>query len=203
MGNYFRYPTLDMAALERLESVFDKLSLREATERLCVVLRDGEGRLLCAFADPTATGLQAWAEARAGVPLDWHLAHPADLRVFLARHEEGMHALESAVSGPTPRIPKSSSRAVESESSRVLATTTSAMAVRSSSPFSRTLCQPSLSAPTFSSASLAARVPASSTNLRYFVSCPSVLADVVDVFAIGIILPSWLSILSRTGMVGL
>ncbi|MBI2315589.1 MAG: type II/IV secretion system protein [Betaproteobacteria bacterium] len=77
LGEYFRYPTLDMAALERLESVFEQVPLREAMERLCVVLR----------------------EARTGVALDWHLAHPADLRVFLARHEEGMHALESAVTG--------------------------------------------------------------------------------------------------------
>ncbi|MBI2959223.1 MAG: type II/IV secretion system protein [Betaproteobacteria bacterium] len=99
LGEYFRYPTLDMAALERLESVFEQVPLREAMERLCVVLRDPEGRLLCAFADPTATGLQTWVEARTGVALDWHLAHPADLRVFLARHEEGMHALESAVTG--------------------------------------------------------------------------------------------------------
>ena len=98
VGSYFRYPTLDMAALDRMEPLFDRLPLRDATERSCVILRDEQGRLLGGFADPTATGLQAWAEARAGAALDWHLVHPADLRVFLARHEEGMHALQSAVS---------------------------------------------------------------------------------------------------------
>jgi general secretion pathway protein E len=98
LGAYFRYPTLAMSELDRLQPAFDLLPLREATQRLCIVLRNADGRLLCAFADPTATGLQAWAEARARQPLEWHLAHPADLRALLGRHEEGMHALQSAVS---------------------------------------------------------------------------------------------------------
>jgi general secretion pathway protein E len=98
LGAYFHYPTLAMSELDRLQPAFDLLPLRDATQRLCIVLRDASGRVLCAFADPTAIGLQTWAEARARQPLEWHLAHPADLRVLLARHEEGMHALQSAAS---------------------------------------------------------------------------------------------------------
>ncbi len=99
LGEYFHYPTLNMAALDQLDPVFDLLPLRDAMQRLCMILRDRQGQLLCAFADPTASGLQAWAEARSGQPLERYLAHPADLRAYLSRHEESVHALESAVAG--------------------------------------------------------------------------------------------------------
>ena len=98
LGDYFHYPTLAMHELDQLQPAFDLLPLREATQRLCIVLRRDDGHLLCAFSDPTATGLQAWAETRARQALDWHLAHPADLLALLGRHEEGMNALSSAVS---------------------------------------------------------------------------------------------------------
>ena len=53
LGRHFHYPVLEMAALDRLEPAFDLLSLREATQRLCVILRDGADRWLCAMVDPT------------------------------------------------------------------------------------------------------------------------------------------------------
>ncbi|MHB8165180.1 MAG: GspE/PulE family protein [Sulfuricella sp.] len=94
LGQYFHYPTLDMASLDRLEPAFDLIPLRQASERLCIVLRDGQ-RLVCAFSDPIDNALQAWAESMAGRSLEWHLSYPADLRAYLVRHEESMHALDA------------------------------------------------------------------------------------------------------------
>jgi general secretion pathway protein E len=47
------------------------------------------------MADPTDKGLQIWAETLAGRPLEWVLVHPADLRAYLSRYEEKLHALDS------------------------------------------------------------------------------------------------------------
>jgi general secretion pathway protein E len=95
LGRYFHYPILQMAALDRLQPDFDCLSLRDSTQRLCVILRDEEDHNLCAMADPTDKGLQIWAETLAGRPLEWVLVHPADLRAYLSRYEEKLHALDS------------------------------------------------------------------------------------------------------------
>ena len=100
LGKYFHYPTLDMAALDALTPVFDQLTLREATQSLCVILKDSSGLWLCAIADPTDSGLQIRVESLAGRPLAWHLVHPADLRAFLGRFEENMHALDSFAVDP-------------------------------------------------------------------------------------------------------
>ena len=101
VGRRFRYPTLAMADLERLAPAFDLLPLREAGQRLCLLLRDGEGRLLGAMADPSAVASLTLVESRVRQALPWHLVHPADLRALLARHEDRVHALDSAVVGRT------------------------------------------------------------------------------------------------------
>ncbi|MBI4986637.1 MAG: type II/IV secretion system protein [Rhodocyclales bacterium] len=94
---YFRYRALDMAELDALAPAFDLVPLREAVARQCLLLRAAGGRLVAVFADPTAPAVQAWAEAQAGCALDWRLMHPADLQAALNRHEEGLHALDTAL----------------------------------------------------------------------------------------------------------
>ena len=100
LGEYFHYPVLNMAALDRLDAAFDVLSLREAAQFQCVMARKDSGQLLCALADPTNSGLLSRVEALAGEPVELYLVHPADLRVYLARHEENLHALDSFAGGP-------------------------------------------------------------------------------------------------------
>jgi general secretion pathway protein E len=95
LGRHFHYPVLGMAALDRLEPAFDLLPLSDAVPRLCVILRDGDGRCLAVMADPTDRGLQIWAETLADKRLEWYLVHPADLRAYLGRFEESLHALDS------------------------------------------------------------------------------------------------------------
>jgi general secretion pathway protein E len=95
LGNYFHYPSLTMAQLDLYQPTFDAVTLRDATQRLCVVLRDEHNHALCAMADPTDKGLQIWAETVAGMPLEWFLVHPADLRAYLGRFEESTLALDA------------------------------------------------------------------------------------------------------------
>ena len=82
------YDAATMAELEQAESAFDVLSYPEAARRGCAPVRTADGRLALAFGDPFATDLRAWAEERIAEPYEWRLAHPADLAVYLARHEE-------------------------------------------------------------------------------------------------------------------
>jgi len=97
LGEAYGYPVLDMAKLTRLQPAFDLLSFANASRRKCVLLRDPQGALIGAFADPQDVEAQEWAEMLAGGAVSWHLAHHADLAALLARSEESIRALETAV----------------------------------------------------------------------------------------------------------
>jgi general secretion pathway protein E len=101
LGRHFHYPTLNMAELDLLEADFSVLSMRDATQLQCVIARKGNGEICCALSDPTNLDLQARVNDAAGVPVALNLVHPADLRVYLARHEEKLHALDSFAEGQT------------------------------------------------------------------------------------------------------
>jgi general secretion pathway protein E len=97
-----------MAALNQLAPAFDVLPFAEALKRECAALRDSEGGLIMAFADPfqaRSPGLGRSAGAGAGDLV------PGDTRpggVPLARHEDSMRAMEAA--GPPPRTAASPPR---------------------------------------------------------------------------------------------
>ena len=99
LGASFAYPTLTLAAIDQMQPAFDLLPLTEASRRGIAPLRDASGKIVLAMADPTATSIQAWAEARIGRPGVWHLALQADIDAFFARHEHDVQALAS-VSAP-------------------------------------------------------------------------------------------------------
>src|SRR6185436_11710484 len=102
-GETLRYPVLSMAALNQLAPAFDVLPFAEALKRECAALRDSEGGLIMAFADPFQADLQDWGEARVQAPVTWYLVHHADLAAYLARHEDSMRAME----GMLPAAPDS------------------------------------------------------------------------------------------------
>ena len=94
LGACLHYPCLDSATLFACTPDFGAIPLAEALRRECVVARRADGGRMGIFADPFDAGLLAWLDARlAGAPL--HLAHPADLAAYLARHEEDFHAVDS------------------------------------------------------------------------------------------------------------
>ncbi|MBT9567755.1 MAG: type II/IV secretion system protein [Thiobacillus sp.] len=89
-----RLPAFDMNALNSLTVEFDRFDFNEAARRHCIVGHDAGGRLWLLLTDPWDRVNRAYASHVLGVPYETGLAHPADLAALLARHEEGLRAME-------------------------------------------------------------------------------------------------------------
>jgi general secretion pathway protein E len=80
---------------------FDRISYSEALQHDCVALREsnshGAGHLLLVYADIYNLDLPAWASERLGAPFKTRLAHRSDIAAYLARQEDSMHAVDSAL----------------------------------------------------------------------------------------------------------
>jgi len=94
LAAHARLPAFDMAALNALSPDFTRLGFGEASRRHCLAARDTDGRLWLLLADPWDSAGRAYAAHVLGAPFDIGLAHPADLAALLARHEEGLRAME-------------------------------------------------------------------------------------------------------------
>lgn len=97
LGDYFHYPTADMAGLDALRAefgdpAFDCLDLREAMQSGCVFWKTPRSYAVAVLTDPLAIGSQGRIEALAGQPVRWYLAHPGDVGAMLARYEETARA---------------------------------------------------------------------------------------------------------------
>ncbi|GAB2882964.1 GspE/PulE family protein [Uliginosibacterium flavum] len=81
------------AAAELMACTPDLVSLRfeECLRRECVALRDADGKLLIALADPFDANLQDWLGARLAEPCQLVLSSREDLTACLARIEENQH----------------------------------------------------------------------------------------------------------------
>jgi general secretion pathway protein E len=87
-------PAFDMAALNALTVDFGQLNFNEAARRHCLAARDVDAQLWLLLTDPWDSASRAYAAHVLGVPFKTGLAHPADLAALLARHEEGLRAME-------------------------------------------------------------------------------------------------------------
>ncbi len=97
LAHGLRYATLGMSELDRLTPAFDVLSYKDAFQRKCLAFRDSAGRLMLVFGDPFNEGLPAWVDETIGMPYSWHLVHRTDVDAYLTRHEETLHAMDSAL----------------------------------------------------------------------------------------------------------
>ena len=97
VGLTLHYPTKTMDDLYHLVPAFDVLPFAEALQHECVLFREATGAHHLVFADPFAPPFRRWAEERLAVPFTWHLAHPADIAAFLARHEDGLRAMDAVL----------------------------------------------------------------------------------------------------------
>ena len=97
LAHSLRYATLGMSELDRLTPAFDVLSYKDALQRKCLAFRDSAGRLMLVFGDPFNEGLPAWVDETIGMPYSWHLVHRTDVDAYLTRHEETLHAMDSAL----------------------------------------------------------------------------------------------------------
>ncbi len=88
--------TLD--EMDTLTPAFDRLPFAEALRRDCLLLRASNGELALVLADPFDVALVAWAEEVAQARLEVRLAQRGDIAAYLARHEEGLRAMDGIVS---------------------------------------------------------------------------------------------------------
>jgi len=97
----FGLPLAAMADLHRWTPAFDLLPFAECSRRQCVLFRDEASGLRLVTGDPFDAARFDWADVRIGERFDWHVAHPADVSAYLARHEDSVSAMESALPAAT------------------------------------------------------------------------------------------------------
>jgi general secretion pathway protein E len=126
LGATLHYPVLDMASLDSLLPDFETISFTEALERECIAFRDADGRLLAVFGDPFDSRLQAWLEEKIRGPFQRVIARPSDIAAWLARHEEGLHAMDSVLNNtateasPVPGAEDLSFKSISGDTSPVV-----------------------------------------------------------------------------------
>ena len=96
LGRAMHHPVWDSAALTSFTPAFDLIGYADAARRGCLSMRDGERRLVV-IADPFDDALQAWCSERVAGPHELGLASAADITAFLARHEDSMRAIDTAL----------------------------------------------------------------------------------------------------------
>ncbi|MDO9219902.1 MAG: type II/IV secretion system protein, partial [Thiobacillus sp.] len=101
LASHSHQPAFEMTALNALTVDFSQLDFNEAARRHCLVARDADAQLWLLLADPWDSASRAYAAHVLGVPFKTALAHPADLAALMARHEEGLHAMEGMGGGST------------------------------------------------------------------------------------------------------
>ena len=91
-------PAFDMTALNALAVDFGQMAFSDAVRRHCLAAHDADAQLWLLLTDPWDSASRAYAAYVLRVPFKIGLSHPADLAALLARHEEGLRAMEG-VSG--------------------------------------------------------------------------------------------------------
>jgi len=126
VGELLGLPVLEMQNLQALRHAFDVLPFADAAARDCIALRDEQGRLLVAIADPFLLEHQSWVVSRVREPFTFCLAHREDLAAYLRRVEEGIHAmdgvaiLDNGVRAADARIEDLSLQAINEQASPVV-----------------------------------------------------------------------------------
>jgi general secretion pathway protein E len=91
---------IDATSMDELHSMspdFGVLPFAQASQHECVALRNEAGHLMVVIGEPFDSAVRDWAEEVVGEDFEWRLAHPADIRAYLTRHEESMRAMDSVL----------------------------------------------------------------------------------------------------------
>ncbi len=97
------YRALGRNELAKLEAAFELVQPAEAARRNCLVARSGKS-LLAVIADPFDAALRSWLEVRVPQSLEWVLAPRAEIASYIARHEQSLRALDSAVASSSVQV---------------------------------------------------------------------------------------------------
>ncbi|MDD5364945.1 MAG: GspE/PulE family protein [Gallionellaceae bacterium] len=123
LASALHFPVLAMAEMQGLTPAFDAIPFAEAMEHECLAFRDADKRLLTVSGDPFNSARQAWLAERLRDPHRHYLAHPADIAAWLARQEDGLHAMDSALAGTDKVVRRG--QAVEDLSLKAISSDTS------------------------------------------------------------------------------
>jgi general secretion pathway protein E len=93
LGAKLRYPVLDGAELGELAPAFELLAAGECAKRGCVIVKRA-GEYLAVIGDPFDSALRGWLELKVPAAFSWHLAASGEITAFLARHEQGLKAMD-------------------------------------------------------------------------------------------------------------
>ena len=88
---------LSMADLHTLKVLFEKIPYLESVKKGCAVLKDEQGSLYVAIADPFNADLQEWVSARVNEDFSFAISHKDDIAALLKKNEENMLAMDGMV----------------------------------------------------------------------------------------------------------
>ena len=103
VGLTLHYPTASMDELYQLVPAFDILPFAEAMQHECILFEEQGGGHCLVFSDPFTARFRRWAEERLSLPFTWRLAHPSDVAAYLARHEDGLRAMDALLPATNAR----------------------------------------------------------------------------------------------------
>lgn len=97
LAKNFSYQLISLNQMLEYNPAFDCISFSEALQRECVALRAPDDSILLAFADVFDENLPAWAAERIARSFNMRLSHRIDIAAYLAKQEESMRAVDSAL----------------------------------------------------------------------------------------------------------
>ncbi len=104
------YETISLDDMFACEPAFDCIPFSEALQRECVVLREGpSGRIMLVFANVYDSSLMDWSAEHIDSSFSVRLAQRTDIAAFLARQEDSMRAVDSALTSMSGESSTSSS----------------------------------------------------------------------------------------------
>ncbi|MFW5450510.1 MAG: GspE/PulE family protein [Methylophagaceae bacterium] len=98
LADHFSYEVISFDDMVMSRPMFDVVSFSDAMQRDCIVISDDHDQLTFAFADVFDHHLPAWAVEKIALPFTSKLASRADITAYLAKQEESMRAVDSALS---------------------------------------------------------------------------------------------------------
>lgn len=98
LADFFAYQIIRFDAMFSYKPAFDLVSYSDSIQRDCVLLRDDNDSLLFVFADVFNDSLPTWAVEKIAMPFSSRLATKADIAAYLAKQEDSLRAVDTALS---------------------------------------------------------------------------------------------------------
>ena len=122
LARALHYRVADSHAMASLVPAFDLIDYAEAVKRGCLAFRD-QAVVVVVVSDPFNDALQSWCIEHLATEHELRLAHASDITAFLARHEDSMRAIDTAL--PTRELHASTDTELEDLSIRSIGEGTS------------------------------------------------------------------------------